>query len=397
VQVPAPSLSHPRPFTRDRVTLVLYAALGVFGLLQVVPGLVTPALREELGYGYTLASLHVTAYAGLGLVAGLLAPRLDRRLGRRPLLLAGLLGMAAAMAALTAGRVAVATLLAVAVAGLLGTLILVAVQSALSDHHGDSRAVAFAESNVVASAGLAAAPLVVGVAAATLGSWRWGVLALAAVGVAVALLARTTPVPSRQAEHGAADRGGPLSTAARLGVGLVFTGVVLEWSASYWGATYLREVVGLERSSAVTAMTLFYGAMLAGRVATGALVRRWDPARLVAAGLVAVAAGLALHAGSTAPGPALTGLVLLGLGIAGLFPLGLALAVAGAPDRAAVVSARCIVAGSSAVLLGPLVVGQLADAVGLRTALALLPVVTVAAAALLTAYRRSTPTSVRTA
>ncbi|HWH30143.1 MAG TPA: hypothetical protein VNU26_14515 [Mycobacteriales bacterium] len=61
----------PLAFSRDRTTLVLYAALGVFGGLQVVPGLATPALRDELGYGSTLASLHVTAYAALGVVAGL--------------------------------------------------------------------------------------------------------------------------------------------------------------------------------------------------------------------------------------------------------------------------------------------------------------------------------------
>jgi MFS family permease len=395
--VPSPTVEHAHPFTRDRVTLLLYAALGVFGCLQVVPGLATPYLREELGYDYSLASLHVSAYAGFGLVAGLLAPRLDRRLGRRPLLLAGLGGMALASAGLASGRAAVATLAAAAVAGLLGTLIIVAVQSALSDHHGDRRAVAFAEANVVASAGLTAAPLVVGAAAAMVGSWRWGVVALAGSGLVVAVLARAMPVPSRHAELGETDVGGRLPTAARLGVGMVFTGVVLEWTVSYWGATYLREVVGLAPAAAVTGMTTFYGAMLAGRVAAGVLVRRVDPARLVGIGLAVTGTGLVLQAASTSAAAALGGLVLLGLGIAGLFPLGLALAVQGAPDRAAVVSSRCIVAGSSAVLLGPLVVGQLADTLGLRPSLALLPLVLVAAVALLLAYRRNAPARVRSA
>jgi MFS family permease len=382
--VPPPAVPDgPARFTRDRTTLLLYAALGVFGGLQVVPGLITPALRSELGYGYTLASLHVTAFAALGIVAGLLAPRLDRTLGRRAVLLLGLLGMAGGIAALSAGRMPVATLAAAAVAGLLGTLIIVAVQSALSDHHGEHRAVAFAESNVVASVGATTAPLVVGAAAAALGSWRWGVLALAATGLLVALGARGRPVPSVAADPRARVDGGPLPTVARLGVGLVFTGVVLEWSVSYWGATYLREVVALERAAAVTAMSVFFGAMLVGRVAGGVLVRRRDPAGIVAWGLALTGAGLLLHATSTSPTVALPALVLLGLGIAVLFPLGLALAVGGAPDRAAVVSSRCIVAGSSAVLLGPLLVGQLADAVGLRTALGVLPLVALGAALLL--------------
>lgn len=379
------ALQPPR-FSRDRTTLLLYAALGVFGALQVVPGLVTPALRDELGYGYTLASLHLSAFAGLGVLAGLAGPALDRRFGRRAVLVAGLLGLGGGAAALTAGRAPVATLAAAGLAGLLGTLVLITVQAALSDHHGEHRAVAFSESNVLASAGAAAAPLAVGAAAAALGSWRWGVLALAAGGLVVSIVAGRVRVPSSLAlvEPASTARSERrLPPAARAGVGLVFAGVVLEWSVSYWGATYLREVAALERAAAVTGMTLFFAAMVAGRVLGGVLVRRTDAARLVAAGLVTTGLGLALHTTSTAPVVALAGLVLLGLGISVLFPLSLSLAVAAAPDRSAVVSGRCVVVGSSAVLLGPLVVGQLADAVGLRPALGLLPVVAVVAAVLL--------------
>lgn len=370
-------------FIRDRTTLVLYAALGVFGSLQVVPGLVTPALRDELGYGYTVASLHVSAFAGLGMVAGLLAPRLDRWAGRRAVLLLGLVGIAAGAAALSAGRTAAVTLAAAGLAGLLGTLVLVAVQSALADHHRELRAVAFAESNVVASVGTTTAPLVVGTAALALGSWRWGVLLLAVTGLVVAAVVRRTPVPASVLASEQTSGGGRLPAAARAGIGLVFTGVVLEWSVAYWGATYLREEVDLSREAAVTATTFLFAAMLAGRVAAGVLVRRLDPARLVAGSLAVVAAGIAVHAASTDVGPALIGLVLLGLGIAGLFPLALSLAVAAAPHRPAEVSGRCVVAGSAAVLLGPLVVGQLADLAGLRPALLVLPLVAVGAAVLL--------------
>jgi len=300
-------------------------------------------------------------------------------------LLTGVAGMGVAVAAITAGQTAAATLAAAGAAGLLGTLIVLTVQAALADHHGDRRAVAFAESNVIASVGSTSAPLAVGAAAAALGSWRWGVLALGVTGVLVALASRGTRVPSMLEVPDVADAPPPgrLPGAARTGVALLFTGVVLEWAVSYWGATYLREEVELSRSAAVTAMTCFFAAMLVGRTLAGWLVRTVDAARLVAAGLATVAAGLALHAVTTSTPVALAGLVLLGLGIAALFPMSLALAVGAAPDRAALVSSRCIVAGSTAVLLGPLVVGQLADRVGLRPALLVLPVVALAGAGLL--------------
>ena len=60
-----------------------------------------------------------------------------------------------------------------------------------------------------------------------------------------------------------------------------------------------------------------------------------------------------------------------------------ALAVAAAPDAAAAVSGRCVTAGSAAVLLGPLLVGRLADVVGLREALLVLPLTVLAAGPLL--------------
>lgn len=376
--------SPPPAFARDRTTALLYAALGVFGALQVVPGLVTPALRDELGYGYTLASLHLSAFAALGIVSGLMAPRLDARWGRRSLVLLGLAGMAAGTAALAGGRAAGQTLAAAALAGLLGTLIIVAVQSALSDHHGDGRAVAFAESNVVASVGATSAPLVVAAAAAVLGSWRWGVAALGLSGLAVAVLVAHGPrVPQRAAHEPVQGAGGPLPAAARAGVALVFAAVVLEWCVSYWGATYLREVVGLRPAGAVAGMTGFFGAMLAGRFASGLLVRHFRVPRLVASGLAVTTAGLLLQAASSQPAPALAGLVLLGVGIAALFPLALALAVEAVPHRATTVSGHCVVAGSTAVLVGPLVVGRLADLVGLRNALAILPVAVAGAGALL--------------
>lgn len=376
----------PGAFVRDRTTLVLYAALCAFGALQTVPSLATPALRDELGYGYGLSSAHLSLFAAGSVVAGLVGARVARRVGRRALLVAGLLGFAAGALLLTAGRAPWATLGACLLAGGVGTLVLVAVQAGLADHHGDQRAVAFAESNAMASVGTTAAPLLVGGLAAATGSWRWGVVAVALAAVGVAAVARTTVVPESPPEHLAAT-GGRLSRAARAGVALVFTGVVLEWSVSFWGATYLRDVVGLSRPTAVTAMSLFFGAMLTGRLTGAALARRVTSERLVASALTVAAAGLAVAALGTSVAGTLAALVLLGLGVSVLFPLGLSLAIAAAPDQAAHVSGRCVTVGSLAVLLGPLVVGRLADGVGLRPALLVLPVALALAAVLLRATR----------
>lgn len=376
----------PPAFRRDRLTLLLYVCLGAFGAVQTLPGAVTPALRAELGYSYTTAGLHLTVYAVGAVVAGVLGPALDRRAGRHRLLLLGLVGSATGAAGLALGRVLPATLLAAAVLGALATLIVLTVQSALSDAHGVHRPVAFSESNVVAAVGATAGPLVVGLAAGLLGSWRWGVLGLVVTTLAVALLVRPAALPPGLVDAASAPRG-PLPRGVRAGIALVFCAVVLEWCVAYWGATYLRDVVGLARSTAVAGMACFFGAMLVGRTAGGVLARRVAPDRIVAVALGVLGAGLALQAAGTSAAVALVGLVVLGLGVSVLFPLGLSLAVAGAPARAPLISGRCITAGAVAILLGPLVVGRLADAVGLRPALLVLPAVLVAAAAALAVVR----------
>ena len=379
-------MTAPVAFRRDGPTRVLYAALGVFGALQVVPGTVTPQLREEFGYGYAQAGLHLSAYALGSVVAGLAVPRLERRAGRRALLVTGLVGAALSAGALTLGQLLAATLAAAFGIGVLGTLVLGVVQAGLSDHHGPHRAVAFSESNVLASVGATTAPLLVGAAGALLGTWRDGVLVLAAAALLLALLARRTPLPPGELPETVEDAH-RLPPAARAGVALVFFGVVAEWSIGYWGATYLRDEVGLSSSFAVTGMSCFFVAMLAGRAAGGVLVRRQDTGRVVLLALGLAAAGVAVESVGTRPAPALAGLVLLGLGVSVLFPLGLALAVARAPGRAALVSSRCITCGALAVLLGPLLVGGLADEVGLRAALLVLPLALAGATAALRGVR----------
>lgn len=373
-------------FVRDRTTLVLYASLAVFGALQTVPSLAMPALRDELGYGYGLSSAHLSLFAIGSVAAGLVGAGLSRRYGRRVVLVVGLLGFATGALLLTAGRASWATLGACLVAGGIGTLVLIAVQAGLADHHGDQRAVAFAESNAMASVGTTAAPLLVGGLAALTGSWRWGVAVVALGAVAVAVAAGGTRIPEPHAEQ-ARPCGARLPRAAVAGIALVFSGVVLEWSVSFWGATYLRDVVGLSRPTAVTSMSLFFGAMLTGRVVGAVLARRVTAERLLVAALATCAAGLVAATASTSTATSLSALVLLGLGISVLFPLGLSLAVAAAPDQAARVSGRCVTAGSVAVLLGPLVVGRLADVVGLRQALLVLPLTALAAVPLLRAAR----------
>ena len=70
---------------------------------------------------------------------------------------------------------------------------------------------------------------------------------------------------------------------------------------------------------------------------------------------------------------AIAGLFLIGLGVALLYPLALDLAVSAAGEQSDAASARTMIAVGLAILIMPAALGGLADAIGLRRALLVLP------------------------
>ena len=48
---------------------------------------------------------------------------------------------------------------------------------------------------------------------------------------------------------------------------------MIEWYMIFWGADFLENVVGLSKVNAATMMSLFFGAMVLGRVAGSRLSR----------------------------------------------------------------------------------------------------------------------------
>src|SRR5829696_7641530 len=168
-------------FRRDRLTWLAYVALAWFAYLQAAPGLVIGHLRDELGVSYATGGLHVAAFAAGSMVAGATAARLERGLGRRTLFWSAAALMGAGAIGVTAGRVAEVTVGSVLVMGFGGGLLLVTIQAALADHHGERRGVALTEANVAASFGYIGLIGVLSLTAALDAGWRVALLASLAV------------------------------------------------------------------------------------------------------------------------------------------------------------------------------------------------------------------------
>ena len=191
---------------------------------------------------------------------------------------------------------------------------------------------------------------------------------------------RSMPRPPAP-EHPAPGRGIP--RAARRPVALVVTLVAIEFCCTAWVADLLAQRTGLSLAAAASGVTAVLAGMTVARAVVGRLALLYQPRLLLAGSFLLTAVGWAVAWFVTAPAPALAGLLVVGLGIGGQYPLGVGLvldAARGAEDRTVGAMSIGIGVGSG---LGPFVLGALADARGTHTAFLVVPVLVVACLLLL--------------
>ena len=358
------------PFQRDRLTWVAYLLLGWFSFLQAAPGLVMPYLRDELGLSYSIGGLHVAAFAAGSLIGGIVSGRLEVAIGRRAMLWSGAALMGGGAIGLTAGRVAEVTIASVLVLGFGAGLLLVAIQALLADRHGERRAVALTEANVAASLGYVVLILALSLAAAAQVGWRIALLVGLAVPLVLWLRHRELAVeaPSRSVASS-----GRLPSIVWIAGAVLFCTTAAEWSVIAWGASFIEGETGVSADTAVSLMAGYFVGVVMGRIAGSRLTRSRDAARLLAISLAVAGAGFAILWSSTGPAQAVLGLLVIGVGIGNLYPLGTSVTMSLAPGQAAAASGRAVAMSASAGLLAPLVVGPLADATSLSAALLVIP------------------------
>ena len=152
-----------------------------------------------------------------------------------------------------------------------------------------------------------------------------------------------------------------------------------EGALSDWGALHLREELGATTTLAAAGYAGFSLAMACGRLAGGRLVAALGERRLLAGGTVlAAAGGVAALTATTLP-TALGGFVLVGLGLANVFPL--AISRAGLLGGARGIALATTV-GYTGLLGGPPLIGLLAEHAGLPAALATVPLLALVATVL---------------
>ena len=353
-------------FVRDQRTWAAYLLLGLFAYIETAIGPVMPFLRAEMGLSYAVASLHFSAFAIGAIISGLFGERVVRRIGRRAALWGGIAGMIVGSLLVAFSPIVVGTILGTFVMGLVGTISLMANQAVLADIHGAQRTIALAESNVAATACAVLAPLIVGTLAGSGIGWPLALVLTAPWALGLWLVFRNVRFPGMQPEQVTGRGRTALPAAFWMLATVLFLVSSVEWCMAYWGAEFLASVAGLEPSLAASAMTLFFVAMAGGRLIGSRLAWRLASAHLLYAALVIALAGFLLFWLGQNPALSLIGLFVAGLGIANFYPLTVGVATGAVPDVIDTATARLAVAGGSALLVAPLVVGAISDVVGMR-------------------------------
>lgn len=356
-------------FSRSRQTWLAYLLLAFYAYFLNILGPITPFLKEDLHLSYTISSFHFTAFALGILCVGLGGQYVIHRLGSARSLWSGALGISCSSLLLLAGRTPLVTIGASLAMGLIGSLILASVPSILSERHGEQRAIALSEANMISSLVASSAPLLVGLSVRLSGSWRLslGIAALAPFLLAWIFRGKDTS----QVTPGSRDvqrLRQPLPGLYWVYWFALVMVISVEFCMIFWSADFLENALGLARVNAAQSVSVFLAAMILGRFSGSRLVKRIQAQHVVTTSLLLAGTGFLAYWQANSVFLGIGGLFLTGLGVANLYPLVLSMAIGTSPGDLATASARATLASGTAILALPLVLGRLADVAGIRLA-----------------------------
>ncbi len=164
-----------------------------------------------------------------------------------------------------------------------------------------------------------------------------------------------------------------LPTGALVLVGFTaLCGALGEGAVADWSAIFLRDVTGATESVAALGYAVFSVTMVAFRLAGGFVIARFGPVAAARFGGVCAAIGVYCVVSAGAAGLALMGFALMGIGYAVIMPLAFSRAASDphVPPGQAIASVATL--GYGGLLIGPPLIGFLAEMLTLRLAFAAL-------------------------
>jgi predicted MFS family arabinose efflux permease len=362
---------------------VLYGLFAAYGYFLYGFSPTVPLIRDEQHTSAAVSGLHGTALATGAVVAGVVGSAVVGRCGRRWTLWGSVAGLCAGVVLFCGPPMLPLTLAGALVAGTFGSALINTVSATLSDHHGRAASASISEANAAGSGIGILVPLIVGTAVSAGAGWRAGLLVILVFCAALAVAGFRVQIPEPAAASGSSPAtAGARSLSSRYwwAWGVLVLCVALEFCLTIWCSDVLEQRAGLSAGVAATGVTAIVAGMTLGRVVGGRFALRHGAEWLLYRGLAVYLAGFTVFWTSTAGWLSFCGLFIAGLGLALLFPLSIARAIAFSDGRPDLATARVSLGAGLAVGVGPFLLGALTDAFGTHRAFLLVPVMAVAAA-----------------
>ena len=380
----------------DRRLVFIAACLGmlVFGVVLTTLGSVLPSLIARFGLDNSHAG-GLLALMGLGVTAGsvIFGPVVDRY-GYKEMLTGCMALILVGVEAIAFAPTRTLLLPAILLTGFAGGIVSGSVQALVADLGEHGKNARIATIGVFFGSGALLVPLLLGL---LLKSFSYTAI-VASIGTLIALPVAYCWIirfPQPKQPQGVSLEGamGLLRdpTLLLLGV-LLFLESGVELTAGGWTATFVHETLEIPAEQSLFFLTLYWSGMTAMRVVLSVLLRRIAAAPILFAsiGVAMIAACLLIAARSALV--AAIGSTLLGIGFAGVFPVVLGLV----GDRYAALTGTAFGLVIAMALVGgtvfPWLTGVLADVIGLRAALGMIPTALIAIAVLFAAARRGLAT-----
>ena len=164
-----------------------------------------------------------------------------------------------------------------------------------------------------------------------------------------------------------------------------------EAAMEHWSGVYLRNTLALPALVGASGVAVYHASMAAGRLVSAGIISRFgNRPTLRAAGLL-TAIGMTLALTTREPILIVCGFLVVGLALSAVVPIALSVAGSMLPERAGATSSVVTTVGYGGFLLGPILVGVLAEVLNLHVALGIVVIAGISIAALAGTYGERQP------
>jgi MFS family permease len=355
-----------------RLFVVGLASFGVFGGLWGVWAVLLADLSHSLDLSTGPLGLALSGGVMASIPAMVLGGRAVDRLGHRALLVTsgGLMGLSFAGLAVTSsyGSLIAVLLLYSATSGIYD----VATNAFAMDLEQITGRRVLAPLHAAFSGGGAGGALIAGALISAGVDYRYvyvGTLLPVGLVIVAVALTRFPQAASRQEDDGE-ERIGLYQNLSLILVAVVAAlAFFSEGTMEDWSGIYLRQTLALPAVLGASGVAIYHAAMAVGRLGSAWAIKRFgSPLTLLGAGLL-VAGGMMFALATREPLLVIVGFLVVGLALAATTPIAFSIAGDIAPDRVGGASSVVATLGYSGFLVGPTIVGGIAEFSSLRVSL----------------------------